>query len=91
MRIDYLTSFDRSFKKLPSSVQTKIQSIIGSFFDHLVTGIRPQGLGLRRLKGSFWEIRVGLQYRVLFELGKDLIVFVFVGNHEEVKRFLRNL
>lgn len=91
MRIDYLSRFDRSFVKLGRTVQQNVQQAIGSFLDNLVAGSRPQGLGLRRLKGSFWEIRVGLQYRVLFEMKRDWITFIFIGNHDEVRKFLRGI
>ena len=91
MRVDYLPRFDRSFKKVGLPIQEEIQRAIGSFLDNISKGTRPQGLGLRRLRDVFWEIRVGLQYRVLFEMKNDWVTFLFVGNHNEVKRFLKSI
>ena len=62
----------------------------------LETGLaNPQehrGLGLRKLHPTgIWEIRVGLSLRALFRLREDEAVFVFLGTHDEVRRFLRDL
>jgi hypothetical protein len=53
---------------------------------------RQMGLGFRKLLPSgLWELRVGLSLRALFKLEKEQATFVFVGNHDEVQRFLRGL
>jgi hypothetical protein len=53
---------------------------------------RHMGLGFRKLLPSgLWELRVGLSLRTLFKLEKEQATFVFVGNHDEVQRFLRGL
>lgn len=90
MRIDYLARFDRAFKQLPCPFQNDVERSIEKFLDNIQLGIRTQATGLRKLKGNIWEIRAGLQYRVLLELKKDWITFVFVGTHDEVKKFLRH-
>lgn len=90
MKIDFLSRFDRAFKRINPKDQREIRSAIESFLENLPKGHRPQGLGLRRLKGTVWEFRAGLKYRILFELKKDWVIFLFVGNHDEVKRFLKN-
>ncbi|MBI2339844.1 MAG: hypothetical protein HYU99_05710 [Deltaproteobacteria bacterium] len=90
MRIDYLSRFDRAFKELPLSSQNDVVLVIEKFLDQLQKGTRSQGIGFRRLKGNIWEIRSGLQYRVLLELNKDWISFLFVGTHDEVRKFLRH-
>lgn len=48
--------------------------------------------GLRKLHPSgVWEVRVGLSLRALFLLAHDEAIFLFLGSHDEVKRFLRQL
>lgn len=89
MKIEFLSHFDRAFKKYSLTIRQNIQKTIESFLVNLEQGKRPQGLGFRHLKGSIWEIRIGLQYRVLLELGKNRVTFLLVGNHDEVKRFLK--
>jgi hypothetical protein len=51
-----------------------------------------RGLGLRKLHPTgIWEIRVGLSLRALFRVSEGEAVFVFLGTHDEVRRFLRDL
>jgi hypothetical protein len=50
--------------------------------------MRPAGLGLKKLHKSFWEIRADLETRILFQVEKDRVTFVIVGNHDEIRRFL---
>lgn len=48
------------------------------------------GLGLRQLATGCYEIRVGLDTRaVLLREGADLVLYL-VGNHDEVRRFLKS-
>jgi mRNA-degrading endonuclease YafQ of YafQ-DinJ toxin-antitoxin module len=49
------------------------------------------GLGIRKLTGSFFEIRVGLDIRLIFQNRAECLLFVMAGNHDEVQRFLRGL
>ncbi len=47
-------------------------------------------LGLRKLHPEgIWEVRVGLSLRALFRLAEDEVILLFLGTHEEVKRFVR--
>ena len=84
MRVDYLASYDRSFRKLPASIQDRTVTALETLFHYFQTGQRPHGLGLKRLHRRYWEIRVGLDIRVLFELGPNRLTVVFVGNHHAV-------
>ena len=52
---------------------------------------RSQGLGIRKLTGSFFEIRVGLDIRLVFQNRPECLLFVMAGNHAEVQKFLRGL
>lgn len=48
------------------------------------------GLGLRRLKGSYFEFRAGKDTRVVFKLEGSTAMLVLAGNHDDVRRFLKN-
>ena len=52
---------------------------------------RHQGLGIRKLSGNIFEIRVGLDLRLVFQNRADRLLFVMAGNHAEVQKFLRGL
>ena len=90
MHVDYLSSYDRSFRKRPAPLQQRVIEAIDTLLDYFATGVRPHGLGLRRLQGRYWEIRIGLSERVLFELGQDRVTFIIVGNHDAIHRWLRS-
>jgi mRNA-degrading endonuclease RelE of RelBE toxin-antitoxin system len=61
---------------------TEIQRAIG--WPHL-----HKGAGLRKLRDEYFEARIGLKERLLFENTPEALVFEFMGNHDEVKRFLK--
>ncbi len=49
------------------------------------------GLGLRKIHSGLYEIRLGLKLRLLFYFGRDEVILDRICNHDEVKRFLKNL
>lgn len=51
----------------------------------------PAGFGLTKLRSNLWEIRSGLAERILLWRTRDEVVFTFIGDHEEVRRFLKHL
>jgi mRNA-degrading endonuclease YafQ of YafQ-DinJ toxin-antitoxin module len=50
-----------------------------------------RGQGIRKLTGDFFEVRVGLDIRLLFQNRAQSLLFIMVGNHDEVQKFLRGL
>jgi mRNA-degrading endonuclease RelE of RelBE toxin-antitoxin system len=48
------------------------------------------GLGLRQLRRGVYEARIGLPVRVLFERDGDLLVIKMLGNHDDIRRYLRD-
>ena len=51
---------------------------------------RHSGLLLRKLSPRLWELRLGISRRAVFALEKDEALFLFLGTHDEVRRFLRD-
>ena len=49
------------------------------------------GAGLCRLQKGHYEARAGLQVRLIFRPERDRLIFVFAGDHEQVKRYLRGV
>lgn len=91
MTINYLKSYDRSFKKLDRIIQQKTISAIDSLMEFLRTGQKPEGLGLKKVYKNYWEIRLDIKNRIVFELSGDIINIAFVGDHNAVKGFLKVL
>ncbi len=89
MKINYLKSYDRSFKRLDVLLQKKTITSVDSFLDFIKTRQKPEGLGLKKIYKNYWEIRLDIRNRIIFELKGDSIYFTFVGDHNAVKKFLK--
>lgn len=82
-------SFRRSWKNLPLVRQEKAKAALDQLTAFLEGGPKPLGLGLKKLRSSFWEIRTNLKDRILFTLEKELVSFVLIGNHDDIHRALK--
>ncbi len=91
MKYNYKSSFDRSYKKLALADQYAIDDTIENLKIFYSSGVKTKGLGIRRLKWDFWEIRASIRIRVLFIFQQDTISFIVVGNHDEIRKYLKSL
>lgn len=88
MKVLYRPSFARAFKALTSEQQGDVraaQAQLGEVFG------RPHlhaGLGIRRL-GDYFEFRAGLKIRVVFLMERGDAVLTTAGNHDHVRRWVR--
>ena len=90
MEVVYRPSFLRRYHKLPLQRRTAVQHAIERLLDVLEQQrIPPGGLGVKRLQGDFWEIRSDIRDRIVFLLGQAAIELLFVGNHDDIRRFLK--
>lgn len=88
MTFEYKSMFIRAFRKLESTEKEKVNTSVDALLEYLDKKIPlPAGLGLKKLKEDFWEIRVGLKTRVVFEFS-DRIIFWLVGTHDDIVRFI---
>jgi len=86
---EFKTSFDRCFKKFSSPRQQKVYQAIDTLMKYIDGESElPTGLGLKNWHKDYWEIRAGIKDRILFEL-TDQVTFLFAGNHDEIKKFMR--
>lgn len=92
MRFEFKPSFDRSVKSLHGREKEEVKAVAIQTIDILSQDrLIHKGIGLKRLKGDFWEIRKGLKARILFRWEGDLVEFVLAGGHNDIKRYLRNI
>ena len=91
MVINYLSSYDRSFKKLDISAQRKAVSAIDDFLSFLNSRYKPEGLGLKKLYKNYWEIRIDIRIRIIFQLAGGVINIAFIGGHNAVRAFIKKL
>jgi len=88
-RIVALPSFIRSAKKLSSSDKNQLAESLEQFNNFILIGELPLGLGFKKIGQDKYEFRVGLRLRVVAKAVGDTYYLVFVGSHDEVKRYLR--
>ena len=92
MRFEFKPSFDRSIKSLVPSEKEDVKKVASDLIEVLSKDKQiHKGLGLKRLMGDYWEARQGIRVRILFRWKGDLAEFVLAGNHNDVKRFLKNI
>lgn len=92
MRIDFKPSFDRSLKALHANEKEALKKAAKDTVDVLTQDrFISKGIGLKHLRGDYWEVRKGLKARILFKWKGDLIEFILAGNHDDIKRFLKNI
>lgn len=90
MRVRFFSSFDAHFRRLQPLERRKVQTVVDHVIDYLTQSLPPpKGLGLKKLRDPFWEVRIESQLRIIFSLEEDLLQFVLVGNHDDIRRFLR--
>ena len=84
----FARSFRRSLKGLHPQEKVAIQRQVDSFMLAMDVRTIPTGFGLKKLGDDLWEFRTDLPIRVLFQWDKSVVTFLFLGNHNEVQRFL---
>ena len=92
MRFEFKPSFEQSLKALCEKDKQAVKHSALQIIDILSkqTELR-QGIGLKRLRHDYWEVRHGLHSRIILRWTGDLIEFVLAGNHDQIRRFLRNI
>jgi len=84
MRINIKPSFERIYKKLPRSEKIQIDEKIRELFAD------PK---VRKLSGkaNYFEINTASNRRILLRKQSDLIELIAYGNHDDIRRFLKQL
>ena len=89
MRIVELPGFQRGFAKLPKPLQEKTWYQLHAFVEHIGSPAKPKSLRLKKLPQGNFEISVNMDLRMVFQLHGDAIVLVLLGDHEDVRRYMR--
>ncbi len=81
-------SFDKSLKKLPEKQKEKKSCI--ELIDVLEEnqGLK-KGLRLKQLTGNIYEISQGMKIRIIFSWDNNHLTFILAGNHDQIKKFLK--
>ena len=89
MRYEFRPSFEDSIKSLSREEKEEVKLAAVQSLDILSRNQGAyKGVGLKRLKGDYWEIRCGIKTRIIFRWKDDLVEFILAGNHDDIKRYL---
>lgn len=93
MKIIFLKTFDKAYKKLSSSKQKQTGKTIEKLVYYIEESVSPipKGLGLERRKGGYGYCRIDLYFRILFKKEKDTLIFYFLGTHKQIDTYIKNL
>ena len=81
--------FDRAFRSLPAQQQAAVKAAIARVEPAFGRPHLHSGIGLRAF-GKYFEFRAGLELRVLFLAEGGDLHLCFVGNHNQVRAFIKN-
>lgn len=90
IQVRFLRSFDDTLASLPAKRRTGVEAAVKRLLEYFDGAPKPLGIGLRKLHGAWWEIRAGLDLRVLFTLQGGLATFFMVGSHDDIARRIRH-
>ena len=91
MRYFRTARFRRAFRALDPQRQARVEHAMRQLETMFEKRELSHGLGLKPLQRGCWEIRAGLSERIVFRRSADLVEFLLVGDHEEIRRFLKSL
>lgn len=82
-------SFRTAVRKYPNETLGKIGRALQAAENDFGHPHRHRGLGIRKPTPTFFEMRVGLDIRLIFQNRPESLLFVTAGNHDEIQKFLR--
>lgn len=90
MQYAYAPAFEKGLRGLQEFRKRRIKKAIQLLVAFFETGSLTAGLGLKPLRHDIWEIRAGLEDRILFHKTKDnRVIFLLAGSHEDIQRYLK--
>jgi hypothetical protein len=88
-KIYLLPSFERSIKRLTHREKQLLANGLESFNEYLETGQSTFGFRLKKIGQENYEFRLDIRLRVIIKADKEAFYLVLVGDHNDVRRYLR--
>ena len=89
--IEIAESLVFAIRKLPKEDRRHIGELISETQRIFGQSHAHRGTGLRDLGRKHYEVRLSISARLLFENRKDVLYFKMMGNHNDIKRYLKNI
>ncbi len=90
VELQFSKRFLKSLKTLSDEDYTRVEEALGQLQKIWGTPHQHSGLSIRRLHAGYFECRAGLNTRIVFRVGVAGLDMVLAGNHDAVRRLLRN-
>ena len=81
--------FRKQLRKLPPHDQQKAAAALKGFLAALTEGSMPSGYGFKKINHDKYELRVDIRIRVVMKADGETLVCHLIGDHEDVRRYLR--
>ena len=89
--VEFSARFRAEARALPTERQAQVAQAVALLSEVFGQPHLHSGLGIRRLKKNYFELRAGRDTRVVFKLEGSMAMLVLVGSHDNVQRFLKNV
>ena len=90
MRVELTPELKAAIRALPKRQRKQIGQVITAVRAGFGNPHLHSGLGIRRLRDSLFECRVGLKLRLLFDAERGVMSFSDLGTHDEIRRIIKN-
>jgi len=90
LRVELAPELKAAIRRLPKRQRRQVGEVITAVRDGFGTPHLHSGLGIRRLRDSLFECRVGLKLRLVFDAEPGVLSFSDLGTHDEIQKRLRN-
>jgi mRNA-degrading endonuclease RelE of RelBE toxin-antitoxin system len=95
MTYRFKARFEKAFKRLDPPERERVTEAVEQLQRFFETRHAPEGLGIKKLfsrerLGAIFEARASIAVRILFSVEHDAVTYLMVGDHDEVRRFIRS-
>lgn len=90
LEIDFTPQFRRKVRQLSGDQRRQLALAADELRVTFGNPHKHGGLGIRRLAGNLYEFRIGRDLRVVFELQGSTAELCLVGNHDQIRTYLKN-
>ena len=89
-RIFVLPSFERSVKKFTPRGKSQVAESLEKFNEFVLSGDAPFGFRFKKINHDKYEFRTDIRLRVVVKIVGSDYYLVLAGNHDEVRKYLRD-
>ena len=89
--IDFTRRFTTAARALTRDQRQELEAVVGRLATTFGQPHAHSGLGIRRLQDHYFECRLGRDLRVVFKLESNILIMATLGNHDDVRNFIKGI